>query len=230
VPAEDVMHVFIPEFAEQVRGVPWMYAALLNLVHLGAFEEAAVIAARIGASQMGFIESPDGGKTLAEWAARAPSTDGTVAGAGRSADQRRARRVPGAAAGLQSARAGTRNIRTPRSALHQGLPARHRGGRRRRLPQPLRRHGRRELLERAHRRARRARRLDDDPELHRRAPARRRLRRLAAHQRAHRRAALRSRAASTNTATVYWQARRWAWVDPAKEVNAAAAQGDRRRA
>jgi lambda family phage portal protein len=65
VPAADICHVFIPDFAEQVRGVPWMYAALLNLVHLGAFEEAAVIAARIGASQMGFIESPDGGETLA---------------------------------------------------------------------------------------------------------------------------------------------------------------------
>lgn len=62
--AEDILHVFIPDFAEQVRGVPWMYAALLNLVHLGAFEEAAVIAARVGASQMGFIQSPDGGSTL----------------------------------------------------------------------------------------------------------------------------------------------------------------------
>lgn len=66
VPAEDIMHVFIPEFAEQVRGVPWVYAALLNLVHVGAFAEAAVIAARIGASQMGIIESADGGKTLVE--------------------------------------------------------------------------------------------------------------------------------------------------------------------
>jgi lambda family phage portal protein len=60
VPADEILHVFVPEFAEQVRGVPWMYAALLNLVHIGAFEEAAVIAARIGASQMGIIQSPDG--------------------------------------------------------------------------------------------------------------------------------------------------------------------------
>lgn len=66
VPADDMIHVFVPEFAEQIRGVPWMYAALLNLVHLGAFEEAAVIAARIGASNMGFIQSPDGGQTLAQ--------------------------------------------------------------------------------------------------------------------------------------------------------------------
>ena len=60
VPADEMIHVFVPEFDEQVRGVPWMYAALLNLVHIGAFEEAAVIAARIGASQMGIIQSPDG--------------------------------------------------------------------------------------------------------------------------------------------------------------------------
>lgn len=66
VPAEECIHVFIPEFAEQIRGVPWMYAALLNLVHLGAFEEAAVIAARVGAAHLGFIQSPDGGKTLAQ--------------------------------------------------------------------------------------------------------------------------------------------------------------------
>lgn len=60
VSAEEILHLFVPEFADQVRGVPWMYAALLNLVHIGAFEEAAVIAARVGASQMGFIQSPDG--------------------------------------------------------------------------------------------------------------------------------------------------------------------------
>jgi lambda family phage portal protein len=64
--AEDIEHIFVPTFAEQNRGVPWMYAALLNLVHIGAFEEAAIIAARVGATQMGFIQSPDGGKTLAE--------------------------------------------------------------------------------------------------------------------------------------------------------------------
>ena len=77
VPADEIIHVFVPDFAEQIRGVPWMYAALLNLVHMGAFEEAAVIAARIGAANMGFIESPDGGKTLADMASAGP--DGTGA-------------------------------------------------------------------------------------------------------------------------------------------------------
>lgn len=61
VPAEQVEHIFVPMFVDQVRGVPWIYAALLNLVHLGAFEEAAVVAARVGAAQMGIWQVPDGG-------------------------------------------------------------------------------------------------------------------------------------------------------------------------
>jgi len=64
IPASEIMHLYVPEFAEQGRGVPWMYAALMELVHLGAFEEAAVVAARVGASQMGVIQSPDGGEKL----------------------------------------------------------------------------------------------------------------------------------------------------------------------
>lgn len=59
VPAEDIEHVFVPLLIDQNRGVPWIYAALLNLVHLGAGEEAAVIAFRVGAAQMGFIQQAD---------------------------------------------------------------------------------------------------------------------------------------------------------------------------
>lgn len=55
VPAEQMLHLFVPLAAEQVRGVPWMYAALIVLHQLGAFEEAAVIAARVGAAKMGFF-------------------------------------------------------------------------------------------------------------------------------------------------------------------------------
>lgn len=56
IPASEIEHIFIADFAEQNRGVPWVYAALLNLIHIGAFEEAAVIAARVGATQMGFLQ------------------------------------------------------------------------------------------------------------------------------------------------------------------------------
>jgi lambda family phage portal protein len=106
--AEDILHVFIPESAEQVRGVPWIYAALLNLVHLGAFEEAAVIAARVGASQMGVIQSPDGGKTLAD-SQQTDESSGNPQITRSRAHSRCCRRDT-------SSRAGIRSIRTRRSS------------------------------------------------------------------------------------------------------------------
>jgi lambda family phage portal protein len=61
VPAEDIIHAFISDDPEQVRGVPWAHAAMERLNNRGAFEHAAIIAARVGASKMGFFTSPDGG-------------------------------------------------------------------------------------------------------------------------------------------------------------------------
>lgn len=60
VPAEDIHHVYTADRPEQLRGVPWMHAAMVQLQNLGGYEEAAVIAARVGASKMGFFTSPDG--------------------------------------------------------------------------------------------------------------------------------------------------------------------------
>ena len=44
---------------EQPRGIPWMISAMLRLQMLGGYEEAELIAARIGASKMGFFTSDD---------------------------------------------------------------------------------------------------------------------------------------------------------------------------
>lgn len=60
VPAEEIRHLFVSDWPEQVRGIPWMHAALVRLYHLGAFEEAAVVNARIGASKIATLETPDG--------------------------------------------------------------------------------------------------------------------------------------------------------------------------
>jgi lambda family phage portal protein len=61
VPAADIIHAFISDDPEQVRGVPWAHAAMERLNNRGAFEHAAIIAARVGASKMGFFTTPDGG-------------------------------------------------------------------------------------------------------------------------------------------------------------------------
>lgn len=60
IPASDILHGFLCEEAEQTRGIPWMHAAMRRLHDLGGYREAAIIAARIGASKMGFYEIPDG--------------------------------------------------------------------------------------------------------------------------------------------------------------------------
>lgn len=60
VPAEDILHRFVVDRPEQLRGVPWMHAAMTQMNNLEGYTEAAIIASRVGASKMGFFTSPDG--------------------------------------------------------------------------------------------------------------------------------------------------------------------------
>ncbi len=60
VPAADIFHLFVPERPEQTRGFPWMAAAMTRLNQLHGYEEAAIVAARTGAAKVGFFVSPDG--------------------------------------------------------------------------------------------------------------------------------------------------------------------------
>lgn len=59
IPADEILHRFIFEGANQSRGIPWVVSAIKRLHHMGGYEEAEVIAARGSASLMGFIESPE---------------------------------------------------------------------------------------------------------------------------------------------------------------------------
>ena len=43
-----------------MRGIPWLHASMMRIHHLKGFEEAAIIAARVGASKIGWMQSPDG--------------------------------------------------------------------------------------------------------------------------------------------------------------------------
>jgi len=63
VPAKDIIHSFRQERAHQTRGYPWTSAALIEMHHLSAFQEAAIVASRLGASTMGFFteDMPDAG-------------------------------------------------------------------------------------------------------------------------------------------------------------------------
>jgi lambda family phage portal protein len=58
VPADRVIHLFIPEKIGQKRGLPWMRTALWKMRMLSGFEDAAITNARVGAAKMGFFRDP----------------------------------------------------------------------------------------------------------------------------------------------------------------------------
>jgi lambda family phage portal protein len=79
IPAQDIIHGFIADRPEQLRGVPWLHAAMLEINDLGGYKEAAIVASRVGASKMGFFTTPDGDvKTLADEQADASDPDGDL--------------------------------------------------------------------------------------------------------------------------------------------------------
>lgn len=59
--AEEIIHGFTPMRAEQVRGVPWLHAAMVALWDTGGWREAAIINARISANKLGFISGENFG-------------------------------------------------------------------------------------------------------------------------------------------------------------------------
>ena len=66
VPAEEIIHLYMPERSQQTRGVPWISASMARMKMLDGLEEATIVAARAGASKMGFITSPDGDSYVGE--------------------------------------------------------------------------------------------------------------------------------------------------------------------
>ncbi len=56
IPADQIIHLRVIDRWPQVRGVPMLHAAIVRLNQLGEFEKAALVAARIGASKVGFFE------------------------------------------------------------------------------------------------------------------------------------------------------------------------------
>lgn len=61
IPADEITHIFLPEWIDQKRGIPWGATALMRAKMLDGYEEAAVVNARAGASKMGFLRDTNGG-------------------------------------------------------------------------------------------------------------------------------------------------------------------------
>jgi len=66
IPADNVIHLYKQLRPGQTRGEPWLAPAIPAIKQLGAFREAAVVNARIGASKMGFFTSPGGDGFVAD--------------------------------------------------------------------------------------------------------------------------------------------------------------------
>jgi len=60
IPANKIIHAFLHEFINQSRGVPWMASTLARMKVLDGYEEAALVASKLGASKMGFYYSESG--------------------------------------------------------------------------------------------------------------------------------------------------------------------------
>lgn len=60
IPAEEIIHLFDPDFVRQSRGFPWGHAVMSRLKKIDIYENNEIVAAGIAASKMGFIEvDPD---------------------------------------------------------------------------------------------------------------------------------------------------------------------------
>lgn len=60
IPAEEIIHGYIPSRSSQGRGITWLRTAMARLKMLEGYEEAELTAARVAAAKMGFYTSPAG--------------------------------------------------------------------------------------------------------------------------------------------------------------------------
>jgi lambda family phage portal protein len=57
IEAENIIHCFFNEFPDQSRGIPWMSTGIERMKMIDGYEQAAIVAARAGAAKMGFFSS-----------------------------------------------------------------------------------------------------------------------------------------------------------------------------
>lgn len=60
IPASEIIHCFVPEWEDQIRGVPWLYSTLPMLRMLSKYMEAELVAARENASTVGHYDVKEG--------------------------------------------------------------------------------------------------------------------------------------------------------------------------
>lgn len=59
LPAASIIHGYVNEWPDQSRGIPWAHASLETAKHLDKYDESALVSARLGASTMGIIHGDE---------------------------------------------------------------------------------------------------------------------------------------------------------------------------
>ncbi len=57
IPADEIIHLFLPSRISSSRGVPWMHTAMTRMKMVNGYEEAELVGARIAAGKGGFYVS-----------------------------------------------------------------------------------------------------------------------------------------------------------------------------
>lgn len=65
IPADEIIHAFLPERVGQIRGIPWLATPLARMKMLDGFEDAALVNATAGAKKVMIVETETGNNT--EW-------------------------------------------------------------------------------------------------------------------------------------------------------------------
>lgn len=76
IPAKNIIHRFLPESAFQTRGFPWTVSSLMRLNMLAGYEESELVAARVASGKMGFFTSETG--SGAEYTGDEHDDDGNI--------------------------------------------------------------------------------------------------------------------------------------------------------
>lgn len=75
VPADEIIHLFLPIRISATRGVPWMHTAMTRMKMVNGYEEAELTASRIAAAKGGFYIAKDG---AAEYEGDSIDADGNI--------------------------------------------------------------------------------------------------------------------------------------------------------
>ena len=65
-PADEMIHHYVSDRANQTRGITWFHAVMSKIKMLGGYTEAELVAARAAAAKMGFFQSRAGEVTAGE--------------------------------------------------------------------------------------------------------------------------------------------------------------------